>query len=287
MSTQSVLVSARRVCIRVITTLTIVTVLALVAAAQKPKTPRMTSDDVAKPPAETPSPESKLADSKPEEKAAAAKAGDNKLSPEEGSWRERVDKAREHAKELEKNTEKAELRITALRNDLGVSGQSSRYRNNTAAEMDQAGQQLADLRIQSRAAAEDLAQLIEYGRSKGYSEAEGPKAVTEGGQPNEEYYRSQYAKLTEAVETAQRRIQLYDDRIRDLNQQLLNNGGGRDKAGNKTGGDSFFAAQLIKDRDEAQQKLDEARAAYTKAQTDIDELREEARRNGVPPGVFR
>jgi len=210
-----------------------------------------------------------------------------KVSEEESSWRGRVEQARSRAKELERAAEEAELRITALRNELGTSGLSARYRNETAAELGQAGQRLSELRTQARTAANDAAQLVEYGRQKGFAEAEGPKATSEEGRPNEEYYRAQFVKLTEALESAQRRVQLYDDRVRDLNQQISANSGGKDKNGRGTGGDSFFALQLQKDRDEALQKLDEARAAQTQAQNDIYALREEARRAGVPPGLFR
>lgn len=271
------------------------------AAAQQPaparqKAPRLTTDDVVRPPAEQPSPESKEAAAKPEgaAKADAAepktgqlKATELKVSDEESSWRERVVKARNRAKELERAAEEAELRITALRNQFGTSGQSARYRNDTAAELGQAGQRLSELRAQARTAADDAAQLVEYGKQKGFTESEGPKPTADEGKPNEEYYRAQFARLTEALEGAQRRVQLYDNRVRDLNQQISTNSGGKDKNGHNTGGDSFFALQLQKDRDEAQQKLDEARAAQTQAQNDLYALREEARRAGVPPGLFR
>lgn len=271
------------------------------AAAQQPaparqKAPRLTTDDVVRPPAEQPSAESKEAAAKPEDAAKAdatepktgqLKATEVKVSNEESSWRERVVKARNRAKEMERAAEEAELRITALRNELGTSGQSARYRNDTAAELGQAGQRLSELRAQARTAADDAAQLVEYGKQKGFTESEGPKPTAEEGKPNEEYYRAQFAKLTEALESAQRRIQLYDNRVRDLNQQISTNSGGKDKNGRSTGGDSFFALQLQKDRDEAQQKLDEARAAQTQAQNDLYALREEARRAGVPPGLFR
>ena len=275
-------------------------------AAQQPatgrqKAPRLTTDDVVRPVAEQPSVESKeagkaegtaKAEGNAKGESSEPPSGQRKtsaaeVSPEESSWRERVLKARARATELERATEEAELRITALRNDLGASGQSARNRNDTAAELGQAGQRLAELRVQARTAADDAAQLVEYGRQKGFSEAEGPKATAEDGKPNEEYYRAQFAKLTEAVSTAQRRVELYDNRIRDLNQQISTNSGGKDKNGRGTGGDSFFAFQLQKDRDEAQHKLDESRAALTQARNDLDKLQEEARRAGVPPGLFR
>jgi hypothetical protein len=270
------------------------------AAVQQPatgrqKAPRLTTDDV-RPPADQPTGESKEAAAKPEDaakadpaepKAGQPKATEVKVSDEESTWRERVGKARTRAKELERAAEEAELRITALRNELGTSGQSARFRNDTAAELGQAGQRLTELRAQARIAADDAAQLVEYGKTKGFTESEGPKPTAEEGKPNEEYYRTQFSKLTEALESAQRRVQLYDNRVRDLNQQISTNSGGKDKNGRNTGGDSFYALQLQKDREEAQQKMEEARAAQTQAQTDLDALKEEARRAGVPPGLFR
>jgi len=268
-------------------------------AAQQPatgrqKSPRLTTDDV-RPPVEQPPPETKDDAAKPEENAKAGavepKAGQPneaaKVSAEESSWRDRANKARDRAKELERAAEEAELRITALRNDLGTSGESAKYRNETAAEIERAGQRVLELRAQARDAADDLTQLVDYGKQKGFSEAEEPKPTAEDGKPNEQYYLTQFAKLTEALQTAERRNQLYDNRIRDLNQQISTNSGGRDKSGRSTGGDSFYMLQLQKDREEAQQKLDESRAGLTKAQADLDALREEARRAGVPPGLFR
>ena len=271
------------------------------AAVQQPatgrqKAPRLTTDDLVRPPAEQPTGESKDAAAKPEDlaktdpaepKAGQPKATEVKVSVEESSWRESVGKARTRAKELERAAEEAELRITALRNDLGTSGQSARFRNDTAAELGQAGQRLTELRSQARIAADDAAQLIEYGKTKGFTESEGPKPTAEEGKPNEEYYRTQFTKLNEALENAQRRVQLYDNRVRDLNQQISTNSGGKDKNGRNTGGDSFYGVQLQKDREEAQQKLEEARAAQTQAQTALDALMEEARRAGVPAGLFR
>jgi chromosome segregation ATPase len=239
--------------------------------------------------------ETKQAAVKPEEagktiageaKPGEAKANDSKTNPEETSWRDQVGKARTRAKELERAAEEAELRITALRNELGISGESARHRNDTAAELDQAGQRLSAAQGQARVAADDLAQLVEYGKQKGFTEGTEPKP-TEEGKPNEDYYRTKFAQLNEALETAQRRISLYENRVRDLTQQLSTNGAGKDNKGRRTGGDSFFAAQLLKDREDAQQKLDEAREAFRKAQADVDTLKDEARQAGIPPGLFR
>lgn len=271
------------------------------SASSRQRVPRLDTDDVVRPPATQPAEESKDGSAKdgsakseeakkPGEPAATttqAKGAEAKASPEESSWRDNVRKARNRAKELERAAEEAELRITALRNQLGTSGESARFRNETAAEMDQAGRQLKELRVQARAAADDLAELVDYGRQKGFTEAEGPKPTSDDGKPNEEYFRSRLGKVNGDIESAQRRTELYNNRIRDLNQQLATNSSGKDSKGHKTGGDSFFAGQLQQEREEAQRKLDEARTALAKAQNDLADLQEQARRAGVSPALFR
>jgi hypothetical protein len=213
---------------------------------------------------------------------ADKQSGEAKVSAEEAAWRERVRQARERAEALQRAAEEGELRITQLRNDLNVSGQSARNRNQTAADLEQAGQQLSAVRTQARAAKDDLEQLLQYGKEQRHTEAEGPKATAGDGKPNEEYYRSKYNALREEVQTAERRIQLYENRVRDYQQRILNNSGN-----SKRGGDNFYTAQLQEDRDEAQRNLDEARTARDRASSSLEALLEEARRAGVAPGVFR
>ena len=269
------------------------------ANAQQPavgrkKAPRLTTEDVIQPVITQPAAESPKAEDANKTDTAktdaaktdGAKAEDAKqpaevkTSAEESAWRERASKARERAKALERAAEEAEFRITELRNGLGVSGQSARYRNETAAELESAGQKLSDLRNQSRAAKDDLNQLLEYGKENRFGESEGPKAPAGDGKPNEDYYRARFAALNEEAQNADRRIQLYENRVRDLQQHILLNGG-------KKGGDNFYTAQLQQDKEEAQQSLDEARAARSQTLSKLENLMEEARRAGVPPGVFR
>ncbi|HXU40277.1 MAG TPA: hypothetical protein VN937_28225 [Blastocatellia bacterium] len=264
------------------------------AAAQQPaigrqKIPRLTTDDVARPPAAQPVEESRDGAAKTEEttkpgepvaSTAQPAAAADKVSPEEASWRERVGKARSRAKDLQRAAEEAELRITTLRNDLGTSGQSARYRNDTAAELDQAGRRLIDIRADAKSAADDLAELVEYGRQKGFAEAAAPQPTSGDGKPNEEYFRARLDKLTGDIDSAQRQISLYENRVRDISQRIIMNGG-------KKGGDNFYMAQLQQDRDDAQAKMDEARTALSKAQADLDALKEEARRADVSRDLFR
>jgi hypothetical protein len=257
--------------------------LSLAAMAQQPATgkkrvPRMTSDDVAQPAAETAGEESVKGAAK--EDAGKATSKGDKPSAEEAAWRELVRQSRDKAKSLERAADQTELRVTALRNEIGRSGQTPSDRNQTAAELERAGERLLELRAQARAAAEELEQVLNEGRQKNFTEDQGPKATTGDGAPNEEYYRSRYAKLLEEAETAERRTNLYENRLRDLNQRMLSVGG-------KDRGDNFYIMQLQQELRETQEKLAEAREAGEKAQSELDSLMEEARRAGVPPGVFR
>lgn len=255
-------------------------IFATVANGQQPATgrkrvPRLTTDDVVRSRPEPVTDEAAKLDEAEQPKTAS---GDDKKNPEQEAWRERVRSAKELAKTTERTAEEAEIRITELRNALGISGQSASERNDLAAQLERAGPQLTEARANARRASEELSNLLEYGTQKGFSEAPEPKAATDDGKPNEQYYRAKYSSLNDALQDAERRVQLYENRVRDLNQRIRANTGT---------GDNFYTNQIQQDRDEAQEKLNEAIAARAKAQEDINALVEEARRAGLPPGIFR
>lgn len=273
-------------CLRMLTFVLVpVVLLAASVSAQQPpapkkKVPTLNTDDVVRPRVDRvtvePTAEAATAKSGEAARAAGAQTSETKVSPEESAWRERVKAAREKAKTTERAAEEGELRTTQLRNELGVSGRSAKERNETAAALDEAGKRLVELRAQARQAATELNTVLDEGRQKGFAEpAEAGPAPAEG-KADEQYYRDRYAKLLEVLQTAERRMQLYEDRIRAFNERL-----------NNPNVDRFATAQLRQDRDDAQQKLDEARAVHGKAQSDIQALMDEARRAGVPPSAFR
>jgi lambda repressor-like predicted transcriptional regulator len=206
-------------------------------------------------------------------KASGERGDKTEISSEEKAWRENVKQARQRADAAQRAAEEAELRVTDLRNRLSVSGLDQRDRNVILAEMEETGDTVKQLRAEAKQAKSDLENALDQGREKGYREDAGPSE-----KPNESYYREKYAKLTKELDDAQRRVQLYDDRVRDINQRITIN--------SRTG-DNYFIAKLQQDRDEAQQSLQDAQASVEKAQQDIDALKEEARTSGVPPGVFR
>lgn len=268
--------------------LVLVVLLPFVALAQQrpaagKKSPNLTTEDTIKI-APSPSPsESEVVAGKTVDAEAVtspAKSEEQTASADELSWRGQIASARAREKAAERAAEEAELRITALRNQLSASGQTPQARNETAIEMDQAGRRLTELRAALKAAADDVALLLESGRLKKFSETQEPGPTLENGSANYEFYRSRYAALTEALEQAERRVQLFDNRVRDVSQRILQTGG-------KNGGDNFYLAHLQEEREQARKQLEESRTAGVKARSDLDTLREEARQAGVPPGVFR
>jgi chromosome segregation ATPase len=266
----------------------VVLLLPLVALAQQrqppsKKAPSLTTEDMVKPAGQSSATEAEAGAVKTADAEArnspSQPAGDT-ASPEELAWREQVADARARVKATERTAEEAELRITALRNQLSASGQTPQARNETAAELNDAGLQLTELRSAAKGAAAELARLLEQGRLNRFSETKEPGPTLENGNANLDYYKSRYAALSEALETAERQVQLYDNRVRDVSQRILQTGG-------KNGGDNFYLAHLQEEREEAQRQLNEARAASEKVRSDLAALKEEARRAGVPPGVFR
>jgi hypothetical protein len=243
-------------------------------AASRKRVPTLTTDDVY---AQRSAPATADATEDPASKTAGAPANGKLVSPEESAWRENVKNARERAKAADRAAEEAELRVTALRNQLGQSGQGPRDRNETATELDAAGQRVIELRAQARDAHESLDKLLEEGRAKGFTEAPEPSASKDG-KPNVDYYKTKFAELNEKLQTAERRVKLYDDRIREMNQRITIN--------SRTG-DNYYIGQLQQLRADAQHDQDQARADLESAQRDLEALKEEARRAGVPPGVFR
>jgi hypothetical protein len=244
--------------------------------AKKP-VPTMTTDDVVagrpvRPADETPTNPTKQSDQ------AKGADTDGKPNADETAWRETVKKARARADSTQRAAEETELTVTELRNQLSASGQAPGDRNQTMADLAAVGDKLKQQRAEAREAANELNKVLEEGRQKNYREEAGPAPVSKSGEANQEYYRSKFAELTRAAEDASRRVELYQNRVNELNQRI---------AGNSRTGDNFYIGQLQQERDEAQQSLDQARQAYRKAQADVDALRDQARAAGVPPGVFR
>ena len=249
--------------------------------AQKPvpkKVPAMTTDDVMgdrAAPLVTDEPDGTVAGGQPTTKP---KQGAEKgVSPAEAAWREKLKAARDRAQAVEHQADQTELDITGLRNKIGDPGQDANSRNDLVAEMDSMGKKLADLRAEQEQAKGAVSALLDEGRDHGFTEA--PEAgPTKDGAPNKDYYKTKYAELQQQLSDAQKKAEIYENRIRDINARI---------SSDSRGGDNFAIGKLQQEKQTAQDSLDDAQAAVEKAQQDLNDLLEQARQAGVPPGVFR
>lgn len=208
-----------------------------------------------------------------------------KIDPAEIEWRERLAQSREAVRQLRQRTQETELQLTEIRNNRYAGNLTPEKLNAAANAMNNNGQQLSILRQQLNAATQAMEEVASEGKLKGFHEAV-KTPVTEKGDANEDYYKSRYVELVDQFNDADRRIKLYDFRVRDLRTQMEGNGGTASK-GKKGGGDNFTGMQIQREIDQALIDMDLARVDLAKAREAIDALTEEARRAGLPPGIFR
>jgi hypothetical protein len=243
--------------------------------------PTLTTDDITPPqvatasdgdeaqPAEDPdmTPEEKADADAGKKTAAGAKAGAKKQNPAEVDWRRRYAAAQARVRKANEAAQEAELKVTDLRNRLGQSG-SVEERRALVAELDQQGDVVTRTKQEAQAAATALSALQQEGASKKYSATPGPSATTKGGQANPNYYAQKYADAQQRLADANRRVQLYQNRLTEGRSRQLNEGGS---------GDQFAQFKIQGDIDDAQKQLDKATADRDAAQRDLDAVRKAAR----------
>ncbi|HZS44522.1 MAG TPA: hypothetical protein VFC63_05425 [Blastocatellia bacterium] len=229
--------------------------------------------------------EEKKDDSTKSDKAGAQEDAkeEKKDDPAEQDWRQRIRAARETVKALRRQTQEAELQMTALRNTTSAVNNTPDSLNARSNALNANGQQIAALREQLAQASDQLNQLSQEGITNKYHEVS-LKPTNDKGEPNEDYYKSRYADLLDDVNDAERRVRLQEYQINDLKTQLMATGG---QKGKKGGGDNFAGLKIQSQIDQAQIELDLARADYMKARQAVEQLVEEARQAGLPAGIFR
>jgi|GEM_PF-949285 len=312
--------SLKRICVSsvVLVFLLVATVCAQQDSKPQKKRPSLETEDIipttVKPPAPEAKPETKedaKPDAKGDGKAAgkegekseakgdgkgddkqAGEAGQNgekadapKDDPAELEWRERMAAARERVRQLRQLTQQTELQLTAIRNNRYTDNMTTDKLNAVAAALDQNGQQLSSLRRELNVASQELEQLAEEGRIKKFHETM-KRPTNEKGEANEDYYKARYVELVDQVNDADRRVKLLDYRLAELQAQLRGNGGASGN-GKKGGGDQFAGMRIQQNIDQAMIDMDLARTDLSKAQQALESLMEEARRAGLPPGIFR
>jgi hypothetical protein len=98
-----------------------------------------------------------------------------------------------------------------------------------------------------------------------------------GDRGDEAYWRSQVESRLGAIRAAQQQVEAIQNRLNALNSDLLPGGAA----------DPFRQETLEAEKAKARQELEEAKLQLERAEDAFQELEEEARRKGVPPGWVR
>jgi len=263
--------------------------LSAVAVAQQPQrrsTPTLTSDDA-------PSVRPVTSDPRDPGKAAgpiksSTAEGSDSTTPQtasekaraaaEHAWNERLGKAREKAKELERRADQTELEITRLRNfQFSAEPRDPGTNANINARVAELAELLRRLRAEAKAAQDEVEAILGEGAAKDFK-VESLSPTTKSGQPNLEYYRSRFAELQSELRDAEARAQVLQLRINDLRFRINNNA---------VTGDNFFIGRLRDELQEAETALESARARVAAATEQLEELKRQARLADIPPGELR
>jgi len=273
--------------------------LAATALAQQPapegqrqdETPTLSTDDIAPPPiegqpagAQTENPPDAGDDSAltPEERADASKTkGEKGPAKEPGkkkgpsaaelTWRSQLAQAEAQMRAARQQSQEAELQLTQLRNSLATTS-SVADRNGIAAQIESQGEVVRQAQAAASAAEAAYKNLQAEGASRSFKPNAGPSPQTEGGDVNPSFYTERLAKAQSDFDDADRRVQIYQDRVSDARGRILNNSGS---------GDQFAGIKMQEELDAALTELDKAQVDRDTAQTQLDAARREALAHGV------
>ncbi len=219
----------------------------------------------------------------PEEKADAARSakkgepeqtaptGDRGPSPAEQAWRQQLSAAESNARDAQARADEAEIQLTNLRNNIGVQSTVDE-RNALMQQIEQQGAIISQARADAAKAKDELAAVKAEGRMNDYSPDPGPSKTVAGGGANAQYYQQRYDKALSDQTDAERRIQLYQDRVNMARSQLNLNSGS---------GDAFTQARYTDALNQAESDLAKAQNELAAAQARLQSVVNEAQSAGV------
>ena len=210
----------------------------------------------------------------------------------ERDWNARLLQARERARDLERRADEADLTATQSRNNIFHADANALNTNN--ARVAELRGYVRAYRAEARAAQEAVNRLLDEGREDGF-QLYALSPTLKNGEPNLEYYRSRFLTLQRDWQDAQARADVLQQRVNRL-QTTINTNLNIPSYGARSGilfypnngaADGFYLNRL---RDElggvgGDYQATQARLAILTEQ--LAALREEGRRAGVPPGIFR
>lgn len=212
----------------------------------------------------------------------------------EKEWNTRLSEARARVRNFERQANQTDIAASQSRNTFIHNDANSLNANNTRiAELQE---RVRVLRNEARLAQEDVNRLLDEGRQYGFQLAHISPRL-KNGEPNLEYYRTRYNELQTELQDELARAevaQLRTNRVQTLINTNLNSiwyapvtRQGFVFYPNNGAGDAFYLNRLRNELAGVGGDLSSSQSRVALLRQLMDELQEEGRRAGVPPGIFR
>ena len=219
---------------------------------------------------------------------------DEQFLADEKHWNHRLTEARARVKEFERRAAQTEIEATQARNVFMHADASSLNANN--ARIAELRALAAGYQAEARTAQEAVNRLLDEGKQAGYQlNYISPRTKT--GEPNLEYYRTRFLALQSELQAARARAEVFQLRTNRLNTSInstLNWQPGlnyHDRGilfyPNTGASDVYYRNRLRNELGGLSGDLNATLTRISVLTQLIEELQEEGRRAGVPPGVFR
>ncbi|MBI4853589.1 MAG: hypothetical protein HY819_17495 [Acidobacteria bacterium] len=210
---------------------------------------------------------------KDEEKAKEEKA------KKDQEWQKKNTELDQKQKELDQQKTQAELSIQQLRNRLRSGNLDPKEFDTLSQQIKDAEQNLGTLNSKYAEAKSASEQFKKEGEGQGYKpKLEDIPKTNKDGSPNPTYYTKNYKDLSEKQQTAESKIQLYQNRLNEAQQRAYQ---GRSSKATRVGNSYYTDPETKKAIDQAQAELKKAQEEYEKSTTSLEQLQREARSSGV------
>lgn len=212
----------------------------------------------------------------------------------EKEWNIRLAEARERVRDFERRANQTELTASQSRNAIFHNDANSLNANN--ARVADLQERARIFRNETRLAQEVVNRLLDEGRQAGF-QLTYISPTLKNGEPNLEYYRTRFLELQTELQDETERAnarQLQTNRVQTIINTNLNSVvyAPRTRRGfifypNNGAGDAFYLNRLRNELAGVSGDLSNSQSRAVLLRQMLDELQEEGRRAGVPPGIFR
>lgn len=230
--------------------------------------------------------------------AAPSKQSQDQLDAQflaaEKDWNTRLTEARRRVRDFERRANQTELEASQSRNVVFHNDANALNANN--ARVAQLQEQARAYRNETRLAQEAVNRLLDEGRQYGFQLTYISPRL-KNGEPNLDYYRARFLALQSELQDERARaeaLQLRTNRVQTIISTNLNAGyyypstrRGFIFYPNNGAADGFYLNRLRNELSGVGGDLYTAQARVAILTAQLEELQEEGRRAGVPPGIFR